>query len=75
MGDEKVNEKSRLFKLCGSTTRNLNPALKTQPKLKVIHFFFRIFKKTNKQTVTMKTHPALHPAREALKPRPRVLKL
>ena len=39
MGDGKVNEKSRLFKLCGSTTRNLNPALKDTTQGKGNSFF------------------------------------
>ena len=39
MGDGKVNEKSRLFKLCGSTTRNLNSALKDTTQGKGNSFF------------------------------------
>ena len=39
MGDGKVNEKSKLFKLCGSTTRNLNLALKDTTQTKGNSFF------------------------------------
>ena len=39
MGDGKVNEKSKLFKLCGSTTRNLNLALKDITQTKGNSFF------------------------------------
>ena len=49
MGHGKVNEKSRLFKLCGSTTRNLNPALKdtTQGKGNSFFSFGSLKKQTN----------------------------
>ena len=38
-GGWKVNERSRLFKLCGSTTRNLNLALKDTTQTKGNSFF------------------------------------